>query len=320
MSGVAIVAGFGADLAFGDPRRGHPVALFGRAAAALERAVWRPSRLAGAAYAAVLVGGAALVGRRVPLAVALWAALGGRSLGREARRVSALVAAGDVPAARRAVTALVGRDPSALGPDELCRAAVESVAENTVDAVVAPLVWAAAFGPAGVCAYRAANTLDAMVGHRTARYERFGWASARLDDVLSWPAARLTAALTVALGGAPARTARIWRRDGAQHPSPNGGQAEAAFAGALGVRLGGRNVYPERVEHRPHLGDGPAPTPADVDRAARLALRVGLAAAVLAAAARPKARAFGGRPASRAFGGRPSSRVPSRGGLLGRAA
>jgi adenosylcobinamide-phosphate synthase len=289
MTAVAVLAGYGADLAFGDPRRGHPVALFGALAAALERAMWRPSRAAGAAYTALLVGGVALLGRRIPLAVALWAALGGRSLVREARLVGGLVAAGDVARARSAVTALVGRDPAQLGETELCRAAIESLAENTVDAVVAPLVWAAACGPAGVVAHRAVNTLDAMVGHRTARYEDFGWASARLDDVMNWPAARLTAVLVTVLGGAPRDTARIVARDGAAHPSPNSGRAEAAFAGALGLRLGGRNVYRDRVEHRPHLGDGRAPTPADVERAARVSVRVGVAAALLAALARRRA-------------------------------
>lgn len=290
MSGAAVLAGFGLDLAFGDPRRGHPVALFGRAAGALERAMWRPSRGAGAAYTLVLVGGCALLGRRVPLVLALFVALGGRSLGCEARRVAALVEAGDVPGARRAVTALVGRDPSALDGPELCRAALESVAENTVDAVVAPLFWAAVGGAPGVLAHRAANTLDAMVGYRTERHGAFGWASARLDDAMNWPAARLTAGATAALapvvGGSPRAALTIAPRDDAQHPSPNGGWAEAAFAGALGVRLGGRNVYPERVEHRPHLGDGHAPTPADVHRAARLSLAVGAACALLAAAAR----------------------------------
>jgi adenosylcobinamide-phosphate synthase len=289
MSASAVVAGHVADLAFGDPRRGHPVALFGALAAALERVMWRPSRAAGALYTGLLVGGATLLGRHVPLAVALWAALGGRSLVREARLVGGLVAAGDLERARSAVTALVGRDPARLDETELCRAAVESLAENTVDAVVAPLVWAAACGPAGVVAHRAANTLDAMVGHRTARYEDFGWASARLDDVMNWPAARLTVMLVALLGGAPRDTVRIAARDGAAHPSPNGGRAEAAFAGALGLRLGGRNVYPERVESRPQLGDGRAPEPADVERAARLSLRVGLAAALLAALVRRRA-------------------------------
>jgi len=294
---VAILAGYCADLALGDPRRAHPVAAFGRLAAALERRAHRPSRLAGAAYAATLVGGTAgaarAVERRLParpaaLAAALWIALGGRSLAREARRVAALVDAGDLVAARRAVTALVGRDPTHLGGDGLCRAAVESVAENTVDAVVAPLMWAAAAGPAGVLAHRAANTLDSMVGHRTERHERFGWAAARLDDALNWPAARAAAAVTVALApvaqGSQREAWRVWRRDGSAHPSPNAGPAEAAFAGALGVRLGGRNVYAGRVEERPRLGDGRDPSPADVERAVRLSLAVGAASAVAAAA------------------------------------
>ena len=291
MTAAALLAGYGADLAFGDPRRGHPVAAFGRVAGALERILWRPSRRAGAAYALLLVGGAAALGRaaRGPAlgAALVWVALGGRSLVFEARRVGALVDAGDLPAARSAVTALVGRDPSRLDGEELCRAVVESLAENTVDAVVAPLMWAAAAGPGGVLAHRAANTLDAMVGHRTERHERFGWASARLDDALNWPAARMTAGLTAAfaplVGGSPAVTLRTVRRDGAAHPSPNGGRAEAAFAGALGLSLGGRNVYAGRVEDRPRLGGGPVPTPADVERAARLSLAVGGAAAVGAA-------------------------------------
>jgi adenosylcobinamide-phosphate synthase len=295
-SGVAIAAGYGADAAFGDPRRFHPVAGFGRSAAALETVTYRPSRVAGAAHAALLVGSSFALGwlgeragggrlRRLVLAAALWSALGGRSLVAEARRVGRLVEAGDLPAARRAVPALVGRDPSRLGPEELCRATVESLAENTVDAVVAPLMWAAAAGSGGVLAHRAANTLDAMVGHRNARYERFGWASARLDDAMNWPAARLTAAAAAALapvaGGSAGETWRIVRRDGAAHPSPNGGRAEAAFAGALGVALGGRNVYAERVEERPLLGDGAAPGPEDVERAARLSLAVGHVTAAL---------------------------------------
>ena len=170
------------------------------------------------------------------------------------------------------------------------------MAENTVDAVVAPLVWAAAAGSGGVLAHRAANTLDAMVGRRDARYECFGWASARLDDAMNWPAARLTAAATAVLapvaGGSPGETWRIVRRDGTAHPSPNGGRAEAAFAGALGLRLGGRNVYAERVEERPLLGDGPAPGPGDIERAVRLSLAVGhVTAALFAVGAALRGRA-----------------------------
>jgi adenosylcobinamide-phosphate synthase len=164
---------------------------------------------------------------------------------------------------------------------------VESIAENTADAVVAPLLWGAALGPPGIAAYRAANTLDAMVGHRSERHEHFGWGAARLDDVLTWPAARLGALFAVALapavGGSRVRSWRTLRRDGASHPSPNAGRLEAAFAGALGVRLGGENAYDGRVERRPALGGGPAPGPADVERAATLSRAVGAASALLLA-------------------------------------
>jgi adenosylcobinamide-phosphate synthase len=253
-------------------------------------------------YAAALVGTAGATGRvaervlgrwragrPILLAAVVWAALGGRSLAREGRAVAEAVEAGELDAARVRVQALVGRDPAGLGADELCRAAVESIAENTADAVVAPLLWGAVAGPGGVAAYRAANTLDAMVGHRSARYERFGWAAARLDDMLTWPAARLGALLAAALapaaGGSSGAAWRVLRRDGAAHPSPNAGRLEAAFAGALGVRLGGRNIYDGRVEKRPALGNGRAPAPADVVRASRLSGLVGAAAALGAAAA-----------------------------------
>jgi len=297
---LGLLAGAALDRVVGDPRRGHPVAGFGRLAAALERRVWRPSRLAGAGYALGLVGvaatGAGLVDARVrahPAVRALlvgtvtWTALGGRSLGRVALELAAAVRAGDLEAARRLAPALVGRDASNLDGPELCRAAVESVAENTADAVVGPLLWGALAGPSGVAAYRTANTLDAMVGHRSQRHRRFGWAAARLDDLLGWPAARLAAGLACLLaplaGGDRARAWAALRRDGAAHPSPNAGRLEAAFAGALGVRLGGTNHYGERVERRPWLGGGPLPAPDDVARAVRLVDLVGAAAAALAA-------------------------------------
>jgi adenosylcobinamide-phosphate synthase len=299
---AGLVAGVAADWVIGDPRRGHPVAGFGSVAAALERRWWRPSRSAGVAYVIVLVGGTAaataVVGRglgRRPVARALllalvtWSALGGRSLAGAGRRLAAAVRDGDLEAARRLAPTLVGRDPSGLEGPELCRAALESVAENTADAVVGPLLWGALAGPAGVAAYRAANTLDAMVGHRSARHARFGWAAARLDDALTWPAARVAAGLAVLLapaaGGDRGRAWRTLQRDGAAHPSPNAGRLEAAFAGALGVRLGGRNRYLYQVEERPRLGDGPAPGPDAVLGAVRLSRAVGLAAAALATAA-----------------------------------
>jgi adenosylcobinamide-phosphate synthase len=209
--------------------------------------------------------------------------LGGRSLDREAAAVQALLDAGDLPGARRRLTHLVGRDTSGLDEAGIARAVIESVAENTSDAVVAPLVWGALLGVPGLLAYRAANTLDAMVGHRSPRYERFGWAAARLDDVLNLPASRLTAALAVALSDDPRGAWRTWHRDAGRHPSPNAGPVEAAFAGALGIRVGGVNVYAGRVEDRHVLGDGRDPDRHDVTRARRLARRVGLASLLVLA-------------------------------------
>lgn len=296
-----LAAGVVLDALLGDPRRGHPVAAFGAAATWVERRVYGDDRWRGLGFSALLVGAPALLAgwldvrarrsRPLLLAVVTWAALGGRSLGREARAVGDAVAAGDLATARRRAPALVGRDPTGLDGAELCRAAVESVAENTADAVVASLWWGAVGGAGGVVAHRCANTLDAMVGHRSARYRNFGEASARLDDVLAWAPARLTAALAVLLaplvGGSAGRAAAIMRRDGHRSPSPNAGRPEAAFAGALGVRLGGVNRYgtgpAARTELRGPLGDGPAPTPADVARAVRLSHFITLACALLAA-------------------------------------
>jgi adenosylcobinamide-phosphate synthase len=262
------------------------VAGFGRLAGALERLTYADRRAPGVVHVAVLVGGAALLGRRVPVALATWVVLGGTSLDREAAEVGRLLAAGDLAAARRQVARLVGRDTSVLDATGVARAALESVAENTSDAVVAPLVWGALFGAPGLLGYRAANTLDAMVGHRSPRYERFGWAAARLDDLLNLPGARLTALLATLLGDDPAGAWRAWRRDARHHPSPNAGPVEAAFAGALGVRLGGVNVYAGRTEDRHVLGDGRAPTHEDLARARRLASRVGWAALAACSATR----------------------------------
>jgi len=285
---AALVNGWLLDRLLGDPVRSHPVAGFGRIAAALERLLWRPSRAAGVLYAAVLVGGAALATaaadrglRARPYArlawrsLVVWATLGGRSLERIALRLAGQVAYGDLSAARALAPALVGRDPSQLSGPELCRAALESVAENTGDAVVAPLLWGALLGVPGAAAYRALNTLDAMVGHRSERHREFGWAAARGDDLANWPAARLTTLLAVTLaplvGGRPAAAWRAAFTGGARrHPSPNAGRIEGAYAGALAVRLGGANRYSYGTQVRPTLGSGRPPTPRDVVRAVRL--------------------------------------------------
>lgn len=292
--------GFLGDLVAGDPRRGHPVAAFGRAAGAVERGLWRDHRGSGAVHTVLCAGsaaaGAALLSRAVrhsaPARVALtaaatWAVLGGTTLGREARAIGGALEAGDLDVARERLPHLCGRDPQALDGPQMARAVVESVAENTSDAVVGALVWGAVGGVPGLVAFRAVNTLDAMVGHKSARYRRFGWASARLDDVAGWPGARLTAALATLAGPDPRGAWRAWRADGARHPSPNAGPVEASFAGALGVRLGGTLAYGGRVEHRPVLNGGArAVRAADVDRAVRLSRRVGALALAATVAGR----------------------------------
>jgi adenosylcobinamide-phosphate synthase len=288
---LGLALGFVADRAWADPSRGHPVAGFGTCALALEQRIYRDSRWSGVAQALLLIGGvsglayAAERCARNPLArtmltaLATWAVLGGRSLEREACAVHDLLAAGDLDRARVRVRHLVGRDTTALGPDEIARAVVESVAENTSDAVVASLVWGAVAGIPGLVAHRAVNTLDAMIGHRNTRYRRFGWAAARLDDLLGLPASRLSGVLAAALGPDSLGALRAWRRDARHHPSPNAGVAEAAFAGALGLQLGGVNIYyGNRREDRALMGHGRAPVPADIPRAVRLAWRVGVGA------------------------------------------
>ncbi|CAM5559757.1 Cobalamin biosynthesis protein CobD OS=Streptomyces alboniger OX=132473 GN=cobD PE=3 SV=1 [Streptomyces alboniger] len=205
--------------------------------------------------------------------------VGGTSLGREARAIGGALRSGDIEVARERLPHLCGRDPQALDADGIARAVVESVAENTSDAVVGALVWGAVGGVPGLVAFRAVNTLDAMVGHKSPRYRRYGWASARLDDVFGWPGARLTAALAVLAGDSPRGAVRAWRADASKHPSPNAGPVEAAFAGALGVRLGGTLSYAGRVEDRPVLnGSGRAVRAADIERAVKLSRRVGLLA------------------------------------------
>jgi adenosylcobinamide-phosphate synthase len=296
---VGLLAGVALDQIAGDPRHGHPVALFGAAAGRLESLMWRDDRAAGAAYAALLIAAPTLLGlfpRRLPapwLAVATaagtWAVLGSRTLPAEADAVAAHLRRGDLPAARRRLTHLVGRRTDALDEAEIARAVIESVAENTSDAVVAPLLWGALAGLPGLLAYRAVNTLDAMVGHHSPRYENFGWAAARADDLANYLPARLTAALTAAVapaaGGSWPGALAVACADGRRHPSPNAGVAEAAFAGALGLRLGGRNDYGSQVEDRPVLGAaGRPPGVDDIARAARLSRAVTAAAAIACAA------------------------------------
>ena len=296
-----LVVGVIADALLGDPARNHPVGLFGQVVTVLERHVYADSRRRGAGFtaASVLLATAPVVaagqlmrrnltGRLALAATTTWAVTGARSLAAEAARIQRFLCAGDLPEARQFLPHLCGRDPSGLDTAGIARAVVESLAENTSDAIVAPLLWGALGGPAGLAAYRSVNTLDAMVGHHSPRYERFGWASARSDDLANWAPARVTALLAAAcspaVGGHPAVTWRTAREDGPRHPSPNAGWCEAAFAGALGVQLGGTLSYGGRVEHRPTLGAGRQPGPADIARAIRLSRAITTAMTPVAAA------------------------------------
>jgi adenosylcobinamide-phosphate synthase len=306
-----LAAGAALDALLADPRRGHPVALFGRAAGAVEARMYSASKARGGLHAAICLlaaiapaaaahrltrGRPAL--RLAATAAVSWTVIGATSLVNEAERLARAVEAGDMAAARARLPSLCGRDPSRLDAAGLARAAVESIAENTCDAAVAPLLWGSAAGLPGLAAYRAVNTLDAMVGHRSERYSDFGWAAARLDDVASAAPARLTGVLAAACapvaGGSPAAALSGMRTFGDRHPSPNAGRCEAAFAGALDVQLGGTNVYGGVAEDRPLLGTGRAPGAADIRRAIRLSRAVTWAtvalAAALAAADRPLRR------------------------------
>jgi adenosylcobinamide-phosphate synthase len=254
----------------------HPVALFGAAAGHLERRVYAsgsPTLVArGALYAAAGAGAATGAGwvLRSPV-VAGYLATSGRALHQAARHVAEALDRHDLDQARARLPALVGRDPSALDSGEVARAAVESVAENTTDAIVAPALWTATAGAPGAFLHRAADTLDSMVGYHNPRYEGFGRASARLDDALAWLPARITAALVALVR--PRRAGAILtavRRDASGHPSPNAGVAEASFAAALEVQLGGVNRYGDLVEDRARLGDGRPVEPDDICAAVRL--------------------------------------------------
>jgi adenosylcobinamide-phosphate synthase len=283
MNALAAIAGGVVDQAFGEPpERWHPVVHFGTTMQRVENRLHVDRRSNGAVFTAVGVGLGVFVGlglRRAVgsapatvVATALCAA--GKMLDSEAMAMHELLSSGDLTAARQRVRSLVGRSTDDLDDREISRAVIESVAENCVDAVTSSLFWAAVGGAPAVFAHRAINTLDAMVGHHGERYENFGWASARLDDVVNYLPARLTAAAVAVV--VPTRARNILaavRRDARRHPSPNGGVVEAAFAAALGVQLGGINRYGSDIEDRGSLGDGPPPTTATIAAAVRLRRR-----------------------------------------------
>lgn len=267
------------DRLLGEPRRWHPLVGFGRLANALEARLNRRQRAAGLFAWSLAVGPwlalACWLRTLAPFAVdvvLLTFALGARSLAEHARAVAMPLAAGDLAEARRRVGWMVSRETANLDAAGVAKAGVESVLENGNDAVFGALFWFALLGGPGALLFRLANTLDAMWGYKNERFRAFGWAAARLDDGLNWPAARLTA-LTYALFGRSRRALACWRAQAPGWESPNAGPVMAAGAGSLGVALGGAAIYHGHQEIRPPLGEGLPPTAADIDRAVALVQR-----------------------------------------------
>ncbi len=276
---LSCLAGVGLDALLGEPRRAHPLVLFGRLADRLERQFngpagrgWRSHGVTAWCLAVLPLTAGAWVLSLLPgiggwlEVVLLYLALGLRSLGEHVLPVANALRSGDLTEARRRVGFIVSRDTRALDEQGVARAATESALENGSDAVFAALFWFAVAGAPGVVLYRLSNTLDAMWGYRNPRFERFGWAAARIDDALNFIPARLVA-LTYALLGRTGAALRCWRRQAPFWDSPNAGPVMAAGAGALGVSLGGAAVYHDVLHRRPTLGEGEAPEARDIERA-----------------------------------------------------
>jgi adenosylcobinamide-phosphate synthase len=285
------------DWQLGEPRRFHPLIGFGHLATWIERRFYggpglsaARRRLRGTLAVGLLLTPAvalAMAITRLPYvsdtaaAVLLYLALGHRSLHDHARPIAAALSAGNLDAARGRLSHIVSRDTATLNTTDIAKGAVESVLENGNDAVLAALFWFVIGGAPAVVAYRLANTLDAMWGYRNARYLHFGWAAARLDDLLNYIPARLTALAYALMGNAP-RALRCWRAQGITWKSPNAGPVMAAGAGSLCVQLGGPAVYRGQREERPLLGAGAPPEAGDITRALGLVRRgVGLWLAVI---------------------------------------
>ncbi|WP_417809002.1 adenosylcobinamide-phosphate synthase CbiB [Thioclava sp.] len=293
------------DLAVGWPRSlfraiGHPVTWLGALISRLEARLNRDGpgrRMRGALAAALVIGVAAGCGFAVQSAlpatwvgvviggVLAWPLVALRSMYEHVTAVAHPLVSGDLAGARQSLSMIVGRDPAHLDEAGIARAALESLAENSSDGIIAPLFWGAVAGLPGIAAYKAINTLDSMIGHRNARYEDFGWASARIDDLVNLIPARLCGALfALASGGVSTRAMRVMMRDARAHRSPNAGWPEAALAGALDIRLSGPRVYGNHIANEPWLNAAARdPAPADLTRGLALYRRaMGLGAAILA--------------------------------------
>jgi len=289
---LAALAGVFLDRLFGEVPRWHPLVGFGRIATAMERRMnRRPAALAWSrivgllAWVATVLPFVLLAGWLVVIArdvspwlvvaldaIALYFAIGARSLHEHIAPIALALRDADLSRARALASRIVSRDLTQAAEEPIARAAVESALENGGDAVFAPLFWLVVAGAPGVMLYRLANTLDAMWGYRNARFTGFGWAAARIDDVLNWMPARLTA-VSYALLGSTADALRCWRTQAPQWSSPNAGPVMAAGAGAVGVALGGRARYHGEWEERPPLGIGDAPRAAHVHACLRLVQR-----------------------------------------------
>ncbi|WP_083219507.1 adenosylcobinamide-phosphate synthase CbiB [Bradyrhizobium icense] len=281
-------------------RIGHPVTWLGRLINILDisfnRAIDPPGvrRIAGAAVALFVIGVSAGIGwavqaalafewsRIVLLGILAWPLVALRSLYDHVAAVAHPLQSGDIAAARAAVAHIVGRDPAALDEAGIARAAIESLAENASDGIVAPVFWGALFGLPGIVGYKAINTLDSMIGHRTMRHESFGWAAARIDDLANFIPARLTGILFVVLATRPSNALSCMARDARRHRSINAGWPEASMAGALGVRLSGPRIYHGGTANEPWLNERARdPFAADIRQGLKLYVR----AMVLLAAA-----------------------------------
>jgi adenosylcobinamide-phosphate synthase len=293
-----VVAALLLDALLGEPPEAlHPTVWMGRVIAAFEKEALKPEspdarRLAGfvltfsiptLVYLSTrrVLDIAPRFPRRVFSAALISTALSMRGLAKAAGAVERELREGNLEQARTSAGEMVGRDTADLSASEVARAAVESVAENTSDGVVAPMLYGLLFGAPGALAYRAVNTLDSMVGYRRDPYAELGWASARLDDLANLAPARITALTAAAVSGRPLHTLETVRRYGPLTASPNAGRVEAAFAGALGLRLGGSNAYGGVVRKGPILGDGRRPGPDDIRRSVRLMCRCCILLAVL---------------------------------------
>ncbi|WP_424931019.1 adenosylcobinamide-phosphate synthase CbiB [Amaricoccus macauensis] len=287
---LVMLIAFAIEAAIGWPTRlhaqiGHPVTWIGGLVSRLDHAWNKPqldpgrNRLAGTTATVVTVLAATLPPMIIAfllhptfwghlLAGALAAPLlATRSLYTHVAAVAVPLEHGQIADARAAVSQIVGRDPAQLDQSGIARASLESLAENTSDGVIAPLFWGALLGLPGIAAYKAINTLDSMIGHRSPRHEHFGWFAAKLDDLVNWPAARLTGVLIALAGGRPARCLRTMRADAPHHRSPNAGWPEAAMAASLDCRLSGPRFYQDRVAQEPWINaSAPDPAPGDLLR------------------------------------------------------